>query len=323
MKALQIQRFGEPPDALRIVQITQAALSNGDVRVRIKAAGINPSDVANAKGAFPSTTLPRVIGRDFAGEIVQGPPQLIGLEVWGSGGDLGFTRDGTHAEMIDIPREAVSEKPKSLSAEEAAAIGVPFTAAYKALENTRQKPGEWVIVTGAAGAVGSAAVELVHARKGQVIGLVKDASEESALNKDKVPAVATSEAGNLGEVVRQATNGRGADIALNGIGASIGPALISTLAAGGRMAVYGAAFGGREMQIDLLTFYRNRYELIGVNTSDVDVVKAAAILNELRPLFENGSLDRPRIAERYSLDAFVTAYDRVRAAAGKVVFCFS
>jgi hypothetical protein len=51
-----------------------------------------------------------------------------------------------------------------------------------------------------------------------------------------------------------------------------------------------------------------------------DPVKAAAILNQLRPLFDNGSLNRPRIAERYSLDAFVTAYNRVRTAAGKVVF---
>ena len=75
----------------------------------VRAAGINPSDVANARGPFPSTTLPRGIGRDFAGEIIEGLAQLVGLKVWGSGGDLGFTRDGTHAEMVDIPVEAVSE----------------------------------------------------------------------------------------------------------------------------------------------------------------------------------------------------------------------
>ncbi len=62
--------------------------------------------------------------------------------------------------------------------------------------------------------------------------------------------------------------------------------------------------------------------MAGVNTSDIDVVQTSAILNQLRPLFENGSLHRPRITERYSLDEFVTVYARVRAAAGKVVFCF-
>ncbi len=89
------------------------------------------------------------------------------------------------------------------------------------------------------------------------------------------------------------------------------------------MAVYSAAFGGREFQLDLFPFYRNRLELIGVNTAGADVIKGAVILNELRPLFETGSLDRPRIAERYSLDEFAVAYDRVRAGAGKVVFRFN
>jgi NADPH2:quinone reductase len=319
MKALQIQKFGEPADALKLAEITPKSLPKGEVRVRIKAAGINPSDLGNARGAFPSTTLPRVIGRDFAGEIVEGPRELIGLEVWGSGGDLGFTRDGTHAETIDIPIEAVSLKPKNLSAEEAAVVGVPFVTAYSALEATRHKRGEWAIITGAAGSVGSAAIELVYARGGFSIALVKDAREQAALDKNKVKAVATSEADNLAEVVREATNGRGADVALNGIGGTIAPVLISSLASGGRKAVYGAAYGGREFQLDLFPFYRNRLELIGVNTGDLDVVKCAPILDALRPLFESGSLDRPRIAERYPLDAFAVAYDRVRAGVGKVV----
>lgn len=324
MKALQIQRFGEPADALKIVEMAPAALREGEVRVRVRAAGINPSDVVNARGKFPSTSLPRVIGRDFAGVIAEGTAQWMGIEVWGSGGDLGITRDGTHAEIIDIPVEAISEKPRNLSSEEAAVVGVPFTTAYTALEGTRQKPGEWVMVTGAAGAVGSAAIQLIHARGGSVIALVKDGREESSMRgATKVQAIASAEAGNLADVVREATNGRGADVALNGLGASIGPALISLLAPGGRMAVYGAVLGGREMQLDLLTFYRNRLELHGVNTVDIDAVKASAILNELRPLFESGSLDRPRIAESYTLDEFATAYQRAGAAIGKVVFRFS
>jgi NADPH2:quinone reductase len=323
MKALQIQKFGEPADALKIVELPLPALPNGYVRVRIKAAGINPSDVGNAKGVFASTTLPRVIGRDFAGEIVEGPPAWIGRKVWGSGGELGFSRDGTHAESIDIPADAVSEQPKNLSAEEAAAVGVPFITAYKALESTRQKRGEWVIVSGAVGAVGTALTDLIHARGGFVIGLVKDAQEQSRINRAKVQAVATSEAGDLREVVRDATGGRGADIASNGIGASISPALLASLATGGRMVVYSVAFGGNELQLDLRNLYKNSLEISGVNSSGVDVVQGAAILNQLRPLFENGSLDPPRIAERYALDQFAVAYNRVSSAAGKVVFSFA
>ncbi len=320
MKGLQIQHFAEAPEGLKLVEMVLPPLRSGEVRVRVQAAGINPSDLVNARGGFHSTTLPRIIGRDFAGQIVEGPAELIGLEVWGSGGDIGLSRDGAHAEMIDIPIAGVSERPKNLSAGEAAAVGVPFVTAYTALDHARQASGEWVIVTGAAGAVGSAAVELVYARGGFSIALVKDASDEAALNKDKVKAVAASESENLEEVVRKATNGSGADVALNGIGASIAPALLASLAKGGRMAVYSAAFGGREFQLNLFNLYRNRRELIGIDSAAIGVVQGADLLNKLRPLFESGALDRPRIAARYPLDAYATAYGRVRLGVGKIVF---
>ena len=322
MKALQIQKFGDPAEVLKVVEIDQPPLRDGHVRVRIQAAGINPSDLANAKGAFSSTTLPRVIGRDFAGKIVEGPADLVGLEVWGSGADTGFTRDGTHAEMIDITVEAVSARPRNLSAEEAAVVGVPFITAYSALESARHKPGEWAIITGAAGAVGSAAMDLVHTRGGFSIALVRTVAQLAGLNGNRVKAAASSENGDLVQVVREATNGRGADVALNGIGASIAPAILSSLAPGGRMAVYSSAFGGREFPLDLLTLYRNHLELIGVSTGTLGVIQGATVLNKLRPLFESGLLERPHIAERFPLDAFAQAYRRVQAGAGKIVFYF-
>lgn len=322
MKALQIQQFGEPESALKLVKINPQPLLDGEVRVRIRAAGINPSDLANARGSFPSTTLPRVIGRDFAGVIIDGPPDRIGLEVWGSGADIGFTRDGTHAETIDIPVAAVSAKPKNLSSEEAAVVGVPFIMAYKALEAARHKRGEWAIVTGAAGAVGSAAIELIDARGGSSIAVVRDHREEMLMKDSKATAVASSELDNLAEVVHAATGGRGADVALNGIGASVAPAILSSLAAGGRMAVFSVAFGGSEFEVNLGSLYRNQHELIGVTTATLDAIQSAAILNALRPVFESNVLARPTIAEKYSLDEFAKAYRRVSNGAGKAVFTF-
>src|SRR5205814_1329691 len=73
--------------------------------VRIMAASINPSDVKNVAGAMTQTTLPRIPGRDFAGVVEAGPAKWIGAEAWGTGGDTGFTRDGTHAELIAVPAE--------------------------------------------------------------------------------------------------------------------------------------------------------------------------------------------------------------------------
>lgn len=90
MKALQFSATGDLA-ALRVVEVATPAPAAGEVLVQIKAAGLNPSDVKNVLGRFPYTTLPRIPGRDFAGVVVQGPPALVGQEVWGTGRDLGFS----------------------------------------------------------------------------------------------------------------------------------------------------------------------------------------------------------------------------------------
>jgi NADPH:quinone reductase len=320
LKAIQITKFGEPDDVVKLVDIESAPLGLGEVRVKVEAAGINPSDIGNIRGLFPDTRLPRVVGRDFAGEIVEGPAQLIGQQVWGSGGDIGFTRDGAHAEFIVVPAAAATRRPANLSAEQAAAVGVPFSTAYVSLENARLVPGEWVLVSGAAGAVGSAALELVKALGGRAIALVRDKTQIPMLDMSKVEAVATSEPDNIAEVVKIATGGKCVNIALNGVGASVFEPMMASLAERGRMAVYSVTFGGREVKVDLFPFYRKRLELIGINSIPLDSVRAAAILTQLVPLFESGKLSPLRVAERYPLQEAVKAYHRVRSAQGKVAF---
>ena len=71
--------------------------------MRVAAAGVNPSDVKAALGLMPQAVWPRTPGRDFAGTVVDGPADWIGREVWGSGGDLGITRDGSHAGWLLLP----------------------------------------------------------------------------------------------------------------------------------------------------------------------------------------------------------------------------
>ncbi len=77
----------------------------GEVLVRVQAAAINPSDVKNVLGKMELTTVPRTPGRDLAGVAEQGPAEWIGRPVLGTGGDLGFRRDGSHAEYLTVPIE--------------------------------------------------------------------------------------------------------------------------------------------------------------------------------------------------------------------------
>ena len=319
MKAIYIQQHGAVSN-LKVSDVPTPKLKPGEVLVRVEAAGINPSDVAGVQGRFPHAVLPRIVGRDFAGTVVEGPSDLIGREVWGSGGDLGIDRDGTHAEYLALPQEAVVQRPQSLSVEQAATVGVPFITAFSALVRLGQlTEGQWVIVSGAAGAVGQAAIQIAKAKGARVIALVKDASQAWVGKPGEVEAIVQSDQGNLETIAREVTLDKGADLALNGAGGSILGSLLAALRVGGRQIVYSVA-GGREFSLDILSFYRNQYRLLGLDTQKLSASDCAPILNELNPLFESGALRPASISQRYPLSEAAQAYERVAAGkSGKIV----
>ncbi len=320
MKALQIDRFG-PLDELQIRDVADTPLVDGEVRIRVEAAGVNPSDAGVALGRFAHVTLPRILGRDFAGTVTEGPAALVGTPVWGSGGGvLGMTRDGAHAEHLVLPANAVIRRPARLSAEEAAAAGVPFVTAWSALVDLAAlRPGEWVLVSGAAGAVGSAAVQLVAALGGRAIGVVLAADDLSPLEGIELEAIVRSDRDDVPGAVREATDGRGADVALNAVGAPIFAQLFQSLAKGGRMVIFSAR-AGRDVELNLFEFYRRRLTLYGLDTAALGLDQIAGIYEPLALLFESGAVRAPKIAASFPLSAAREAYERVEGGApGKVV----
>src|SRR5262245_44133892 len=90
-----------------------------EVLIEVRAAAVNPSDVKAATGLMPYAVFPRTPGRDYAGIVIDGPPGMIGRDVFGSSGDLGIRRDGTHATHLAVETEAVIDKPRAISWEEA------------------------------------------------------------------------------------------------------------------------------------------------------------------------------------------------------------
>ena len=94
MRADYITAFSKSLENLRIETVPDPVVTSGEAKVKIRAASITPpSDVKNVQGKMEGTILPRIPGRDFAGIVVDGPTNLSGTEVWGTGGDVGFTRD--------------------------------------------------------------------------------------------------------------------------------------------------------------------------------------------------------------------------------------
>jgi NADPH:quinone reductase-like Zn-dependent oxidoreductase len=282
--------------------------------VRIMAASINPSDVKNVAGAMKQAILPRIPGRDYAGVVQAGPAKWIGAEVWGTGGDAGFTRDGTHAALIAVPVASLRRKPDTLSFDQAAAVGVNYMAAWCGIEAAGLKAGETVLLIGAGGGVGAAAAQIARRLGARVVGADRRAPHPDA------PIHAIAEklivgAEDLPAEVRAATAGKGADVVFDLVGGVMFRSAVDGLALRGRL-IEIAATGQREVSFDLANFYHNESRLIGVDTLKRDLAASAQVLEALTPGFVAGDYRAAPIAETCGLAEAQDAYRKVAAGAG-------
>ena len=317
MRAIRFRAFGDP-SVLELAEVAAPAADETTALVRVMAASINPSDVKNVAGAMKQTTLPRIPGRDYAGIVEAGPAEWIGAEVWGTGGDVGFTRDGTHAELIAVPVASLRRKPDTLSFDQAASVGVNYMAAWSGIEAVGLKPGETVLLIGAGGGVGAAAAQIARRLGAHVIG----ADQRAPLPDAPISAIAETliiGAKDLPAEIRAATGGKGADVVLDLVGGVMFRTAVDGLALHGRL-VEMAAAGQREVSFDLPNFYHNESRLFGVDTLKLDLTASAAVLDALTPGFVAGDYAAAPIAETCGLEEAKEAYRKVEAgAAGRIV----
>jgi NADPH:quinone reductase-like Zn-dependent oxidoreductase len=320
VKAIRINAFSNSLDNLAVENISELPVVNGEMKVRVLAASVNPSDVNNVKGKMEGTTLPRIPGRDFAGIVVDGPANLVGTEVWGTGGDVGFTRDGSHAEFITIPADAASPKPHNLTFEQAACVGVNFVTAYLGLIRcAKLQVGETLLVTGAGGGVGSAVLQLGQTLNANLIAADrKPFAPEPYEGLSLLGYVDTSQA-KLGEAVRQITNGTGANVVFDCVGGELFEPALSTLRQLGRHIAITSA-GTRRVSFDLLDFYHRRLTLFGVDSRALTVTDCAKLLDLMSPSFEAGRLRPSRASKRGALGDAYDLYSFVANGGGKAVF---
>jgi len=324
MHALRFDHFGGP-DVLDLAETPDAAADGGDAVIAVKSSSVNPSDLKNVAGQFKQTTLPRVPGRDFAGIVVDGPGDWVGAEVWGTGGDVGFTRDGPHAEKLTVPAASLARKPERLSFEEASAVGVNFVTGWLgAVEAAQLVKGETIAVFGVSGGVGGAVAQIAHALGSQVIGADEvrpaDGTPAASIIKDFVALDDSPQ--DVGSHVKRLTGGRGADVVFDAVGGVTTPAALASLAPRGRLVVI-SAVGTRTVEINLVDLYRNETRIYGCNSGNYDVVQSGALLKRLAPYFDSGQFRPLPIASRYSLEDGKDAYLAVanRRVRGRVVIC--
>jgi len=174
MKALQLAQPSASPEAIQVNVITQQAPTCGPTEavVRVLMAAINPSDVKASLGHMPQAVFPRTPGRDYVGIVELGPKEWVGKTVFGSGGDVGITRDGSHATWLVLPQRALLEKPAALTLTQAACMGVPYVTALDGFAKAGYpQPGETILIGGAMGKVGLAAAAIAKVYGARVIGI--------------------------------------------------------------------------------------------------------------------------------------------------------
>lgn len=290
-------------------------LPPGSAVIEIHSAGVNPSDVRAVLGVMPHAVWPRTPGRDYAGVVVEGPPHLLGKEVWGSGGELGITRDGTHARHLVLPAANVRQKPAAMRLAEAGAVGVPFITAYEGLREAGSvQRGDTLLVLGANGKVGQAAIQLATAAGARVFAAARTAATYLGHRTGEITILDASR-GDIAARLRDATGGHGADIVYNTVGSPYFEVACRAMAIQGRQILISTI--ERVVPFDIFAFYRGRHRFIGIDTLALDSEYGAAVLDALHPGFESGAL-RPfpvPAANVYPLARAAEAYRAVLAGA--------
>jgi NADPH:quinone reductase-like Zn-dependent oxidoreductase len=303
MRALRFDRFG-PPSVLQLVDVPPLVAGADEALVAVRAAAVNPSDVKNVLGKFPQTTLPHTPGRDFAGVVTDGPREWQGVAVWGSG-DFGFRRDGTHAEIVRVPVRALSRKPGRLDFAEAAAVGTPFITASLGWARATLGDGDLVLVIGAAGSVGGAAVQLARWRGARVLGVVVDDRQSAIARALGATPVVVARDADPAASLRAALGDQRVRVAFDTTGSWLA-GCVGVLQHGGRVVAISAPPDGRAT-FDLRELYRLDGAVLGINSLALTAIDAAAILETLAPGFESGALVAPRVERRPLADA-IAAY---------------
>ena len=242
MTALRVHAHLPDFTGLRFETVAVPQPAAGEVLIRIRAASVGFPDLLMTRGEYQAKPdLPFIGGADVAGEVA-----ALGAGVSHLGiGDpvIALKRGGGFAGFAAYPAEAVLRKPERLSFAEAAALGSAYLTAYVALvRRARIEPGEWLLVHGATGGVGLAAVDLAKALGARVIAAGSSPEKLVTLAKAYRPDILLDSSAGFRDRVKAVTQ-RGADVIFDPVGGAVFEESTRCIAFGGRLLVVGFASG--------------------------------------------------------------------------------
>ena len=317
MKAIRVRAFG-PPEVMRLEEVPDPAPGRGQVLVRIRAAGVNPVETYIRSGAYARRpALPYTPGNDAAGIV-----EAVGDGVRGvAAGDRVYTSEtvtGAYAEVALCDSSRVHPLPANVSYAQGAAVGVPCATAWRALfQRARAVPGETVLVHGASGGVGIAAVQIARAAGLRVFGTAGTADGVALVLRVGAHAVFDHRSeGHMEEAVA-ATGGRGFDVILEMLSNVNLARDLKTLAMGGRVVVIGSR---GTVEIDPRDTMARDASIVGMTLFNMPDADRAIVHAALVAGLESGTL-RPVIGRELPLSAAPESHVAVMSpgAKGKIV----
>jgi NADPH2:quinone reductase len=294
-RAWKAVSFGDPVDVIQLQEVSWPDPQPGQVLVRVRTAGAGLPDLLMTQGYFPLLAEPPIgLGEEVAGDVVAAPPGsgfAVGEKIMGITAFLeGW---GGYAEYAYVLEQSAVHVPSVLSDEQAGGFPIAFRTAYAGLvERTSLAAGEVLLVLGAAGSAGSAAVQL-----GKALGATVLAVAGSPAKLDFVRAAGADHAINYntadltGEIA-ELTGGHGVDLIYDTVGGELAANSIASLARNGRIAIVGMA-SGASVALNSMDMLLRNYSAVGVLAAGYTPEQDAAAWAALTGLAERQAITSP------------------------------
>jgi NADPH:quinone reductase-like Zn-dependent oxidoreductase len=280
VKAVVITRHGAP-EVLQVEERPDPPVGAGEIRIAVRAAGINFADLMARSGVYPDAPPPPcVVGYEVAGEVESVGDGVESVKA----GDrvIAGTRFGGYAELVSVPADQVVALPKKLSFEQGAAFVVNYTTAYAALVVMGGlKSSERLLIHAAAGGVGIAATQMAKGIGAEILGTASPAKHDAIREQGVTHAIDYRNQDFAVEAMR-ITGGEGLDLIIDAIGPSSFRKDYKILRAGGRLVMYGASEIQTGEKRDVPTALR---ALARMPRATMPWWKSLAVMNENKGVF--------------------------------------
>ena len=322
MRALVVDSLGPNYEGVTLKDVPTPTPRPGEVLIRVRAASVNFPDLLMTRGEYQmKPPLPFVGGMELAGEVVALGEGVDTFAI--SDPVVGGAKLGGFAEFAVLPAAAIRRKPDNLGFAQAAAVGTAYLTAYVALvRRTRLEPGEWVLVHGAAGGVGLAAVDLARALGARVIAASASDAKLKIVADEYTPDATLNVTGGFREQVKAITGGGGADIIYDPVGGDIFDESVRCIAFDGRLLVIGFT-SGRIPTVSVNMPLIKGFSVMGVRAGEYGRQfpdRGRENLEAVWAMAAAGTI-RPRVHAELPLDQWREAFDLLadRQVVGKVV----